>query len=137
MILQNAIRIIDIDKVLISFTTHDYVEFEGYFVDGGHEYQKFGHPAGKQDNVENLIIYHTDDLNTLKKNLLWGTYGIDGLQPLKFIKLISADTDHLKNILKLRNLTYDYLKIIESILEDKKMITRKNKILKIINKNII
>jgi hypothetical protein len=58
-------------------------------------------------------------------NAVWGTKGKDGNQPLTYILLKNADTDHLQNILSYK-VTSDkqskqdrYVKIIEHILKER------------------
>lgn len=131
-IIQNAIRIIDQDIILYSRSTHDYVEKDGYMVDGGTDYQRYSYPDGKKDNLENLILYDLDDFDTLKKKTIWGTHGKDGKQPLRYIKLINAETDHLEALLKQIYIYELKRKIIISIINDRSIITRRNKILKIL-----
>jgi hypothetical protein len=134
-IIQNAIRIIDKDIILYSRSTHDYVEKDGYMVDGGTDYQRYGYPDGKKDNFENLILYDLDNFDILKKKIIWGTYGKDGKQSLRFIKLINAEIDHLEALLKQKNIYGLKREIILSIINDRSIITRRNKILKIIKQN--
>lgn len=131
-IIQNAIRIIDQDTILISRNVHDYQEHDGYFVDGGNDYQRYGYPNGKQNNVENLLIHDTDDFHIIKRKMIWGTYGKDGKQPLRFIRLIDANTEHLEAILKIILVSELRKEIIKSIIFDRKLIERRNKIKRIV-----
>ena len=66
-----------------------------------------------------------------KKKLVWGTYGKDGKQPLKWAKFIDCEDDHLKAILKIR-VSDLYKKVIETILEERLIEFRANKIKKIL-----
>jgi len=133
-IIQNAIRIIDKDLILISRSTHDYCEVDGYMVDGGNDYQRYGHPDGMEHNVENLTLYDTDDFDTIKNKLVWGTYGKDGKQKLKWIKLKDAEIEHLEAINRQRKISDLRNQIINSIIEDKQLMIRGKKIEKIINR---
>lgn len=40
-------------------------------------------------------------------NAVWGTVGVSGRDPLKYVRLIDCSTEHLKNILKTEYLTKD------------------------------
>lgn len=133
-IIQNAIRIIDQDIILVSSSVHDYVEKDGYMVDGGTDYQRYGYPDDMQDNIENLILYDTDSFDTIKSKLVWGTYGKDGKQKLKWIKLINAEIDHLEAIVRQKHISDLRRQIIIDIIENKKLIERGNKIKRIVNR---
>ena len=41
-----------------------------------------------------------DPLDIRMKKTLWGTYGLNGDQPLKWVRLIDCSTDHLQAILR-------------------------------------
>jgi hypothetical protein len=59
-------------------------------------------------------------LEDAKKSLRWGTYGIDGKQPLQYVRLIDCATDHLRKILSGQPISELYREVIESILKDRK-----------------
>lgn len=56
-----------------------------------------------------------------KQKALWGTYGVNSDQPLRWKKLVDCDTDHLQNILRTQKGIYNtvYEDFIYSILEDR------------------
>jgi hypothetical protein len=123
------------DGVIIhSRDVHDYQEHDGYFVDGGEEYMRYGYPKGCQDKFEPLFIYENDDFQTKKEKAIWGTYGKDGKQPLRWVRLIDCEDDHLKAILKI-HIQPLYREIINVILEERVLKFRKEK-LKKISKNV-
>jgi len=97
-IIQNAIRIIDDDIILLSRSVHDYNEYKEYFVDGGRDYIRYGIPKGKENNVEKLFLYENDTIESFVNKKIWGTKGKDGNDPLKWVKLKDCEEDHLKNI---------------------------------------
>jgi len=133
-LIQNAIRIKEYDIILWSRTTHDYEEYKGYSVDGGTDYSLISIPEDKTlDDIESLEIYDDEPIESMMKKLLWGTYGKDGNQPLKYVKLFECETDHLHNILKSQRISDYYKSVINYILEYRRLQTRKNKILKIKN----
>jgi len=135
-LIQNAIRIIDEDIILISRSTHDYVEYNGYMVDGGRDYIRYSIPKGKEDNVEKLFLYDDEPIESAINKMIWGTRGKDGKQPVKWVKLKNCEEDHLKNILdyqkktNVHNIDNLIIKVIESILQN----YRRKKILNILNK---
>jgi hypothetical protein len=74
---------------------------------GGHT--KISRPRTKKELIELMF----------KRR--WGTYGIGGLQPLKWVRLVDCSSEHLKNILKTQFHINDlYRKIINFILQSRK-----------------
>ena len=132
-LIQNAIMTPD-GTIIHSREVHDYQEYDGYSVDGGNEYSRYGYPDGCQNKFEPLFLYENDDFDTKKEKILWGTYGKDGKQPFKWVKLINCEDDHLKAILKI-HISDLYKDIINSILEDRINEFRKQKLKKIL-KNV-
>lgn len=120
--------------IIHSRDVHDYQEHDGYTVDGGNEYAKYSYPPGCENKFEPLFLYENDDFDTKKEKLLWGTYGKDGKQPFKWVKLINCEDDHLKALLKL-HISDLYKNVIDTILEDRITEFRKQKLKKII-KNV-
>lgn len=67
-----------------------------------------------------LIEIKVDGLAQAKANATWLTKGIDRRQPTTAVLLVDCTTDHLKNIVANKpNLSADYRRVIESILEDR------------------
>lgn len=60
-------------------------------------------------------------MKTTKNTAIWGTYGINSDQPLRWKRLVDCDTDHLQNILCTQKHVYGtvYEKYIRSILSDR------------------
>ena len=133
-IIQNALQTPD-GTIIISRNVHDYAEHDGYFVDGGHDYCRYGFLPGCEDKYTPLFLFENDTFEKKKNNLVWGTYGKDGNQPLKWVKFIDCTDEHLEAILKHKNLTLKplYKKVIKSIQLDRLLILRKEKINKIID----
>lgn len=130
-LIQNALRTPD-GTIIVSRDVHDYVEHEGYFIDGGLEYSRVGWPVGGYHNYEPLFLYENDDFDLKKECLVWGTYGKDGKQPLKWVKFTECEDDHLKAILKM-HISDLYKEAINVILEERVMKFRKEKLRKILN----
>jgi hypothetical protein len=61
------------------------------------------------------------DFEHEKNTALWGTYGKNSDQPLRWKKLVDCDTDHLQNILRTQKHIYRtvYFDYIVSILKDR------------------
>ena len=62
-----------------------------------------------------------------KFETVWGTYGKDAKEPLRYVRLIDCSTDHLQAILKtqpqldfITSRGFTYRKIIQAILDDRK-----------------
>jgi hypothetical protein len=67
-----------------------------------------------------LITIKVDGLAAAKASATWLTKGIDRRQPTTAVLLVDCTTDHLKNIVANKpNLSADYRRVIESILEDR------------------
>ena len=69
---------------------------------------------------EDLIEIKVNGMDEAKKNAVWLTKGLDRSQPAFVIHLVQCTSTHLKNIvLNKPNLSSDYRRIIELILEDR------------------
>lgn len=88
--------------ILQSFNRHDYKTHldaktgETYMVDGGLDYCR-----GIVNKVpaESLCVFVGDDFNHIRSAFCWGTRGLDGRQPLKYVPLKDLNTDHIEAIL--------------------------------------
>ena len=63
-------------------------------------------------------------LDTAKK-FPWGTHGKSGKDPLRYISLGNADTEHLEAIAKQPHISENYSKAIKLILEDRQKSLKK------------
>lgn len=96
-IIRNRIRTPD-GTVLESRHRHDYVSYtdangETYMVDGGTSYLR---RSINNEPYEDLTVTLADAHDVVRENLLWGSYGKDGDQPLKLVCLADMDTDHIQ-----------------------------------------
>lgn len=67
-----------------------------------------------------LVEIRVDGIAQAKEHAVWLTKGIDHGQPVAVVRLIDCTSDHLKNIvLNKPNLSPDYRRVIDSILEDR------------------
>lgn len=102
-ILYNAILTPD-GTLLESLTRHDYkihqdtTDGKHYAVDGGTEYLRRGE---RGDSVELSVIDDGSmDISEVRKHFRWGTYGKDGTDPLRFVRLMDMDDDHVEIVLE-------------------------------------
>jgi len=98
IIIRNAIRTPD-GTILESRSRHDYrthLDKNGveYMVDGGLDYirrsMNVGHPA------QDLTVYLEDGHTRVREALTWGTYGPNGDQPLRWVRLMDMTSDHIQ-----------------------------------------
>lgn len=73
------------------------------------------HSINEHFNIEVL------DYEVVKAHACWGTFGFDGKGPLRWVKLVDCDTEHLQNILKTQpQIPSHYLMAIKDILKERK-----------------
>ena len=97
-LVYNAIRTPD-GTVLESMHRHDYKTYldkngKEYMVDGGLEYLRRNIHNG--DPYEEISVYTTDGHDIVREVVKWGTYGINGDQPLTYILLKDMNTEHIR-----------------------------------------
>jgi hypothetical protein len=88
--------------VLISRHRHDYVMCtcdNKTMLDGGTEYQRYG---GVDLSLIDLsgTIYLTDGFEKCRTAPIWGSYGKNGDEPLKFMSVSEMETEHLEAVIK-------------------------------------
>jgi hypothetical protein len=67
-----------------------------------------------------LVTIKVNGMTEAKANAVWLTKGKDRTQPATAVRLVDCTSDHLKNILINKpDLSDDYRRVIESILEDR------------------
>jgi hypothetical protein len=96
-LVYNAIRTPD-GTVLESITVHDYKTYtdangETYMVDGGLDYLRRNH--NPKAPAEDISLYDDAPHEQVRKLLKWGTYGVDGSQPLEYISICDMTLDHI------------------------------------------
>ena len=99
-LILNALRTPD-GTVIQSRHRHDYVTYtdangKTYMVDGGLDYLRRN---VHQDQVD-LSLYDDQPHEVQRVVLTWGTYGINGDQPLSYIRIADMETGHLEAVLK-------------------------------------
>jgi len=129
-IIQNAAKDITSNTYYQSTHVHHYVSIvcdgENYFIDGGQEYLRRNFI--NNDKLVDWSLYEGDSYDLIKARLLWGTYGINGDQPKKWIPLSECTTDHLKAILRTQTTISNNTRLlIEDILNDRGIKTEHQK----------
>ena len=99
-LIANALRTPD-GTVLESKSRHDYKEYidangKTYVIDGGLDY----HRRSANGDEENMCMYDDEPHETQVQVLTWGTYGINGDQPLQYKTIAEMDTAHIEAVLQ-------------------------------------
>ena len=100
-LIANALRTPD-GTVLESKSRHDYKTYtdangKQYMVDGGLEYVR---RSVHSDQID-MCMYDDEPHEIQAKVLTWGSYGINGDQPIRWIPIAEMDTAHIQAVLKL------------------------------------
>jgi len=126
-LIQNAVYHKGKKKFYISKHRHDFVEIplessamgESWtFIDGGLDYQRRGFISHPDLDLSYTLFSNATDQN-LVDHLLWGTYGVNGDQPLTYVLLKDCSSDHLQNILEIEKLNPIHRKVCKLILEER------------------
>ena len=88
-----------------------------YGIEGGLAYQKVLYD--KKDYID-ASIYTTDDFNIIRENIVWDTYGIDGNEELRHVKIKDLELDHIENIFLLPSLSIVFENMLLSEIEFRK-----------------
>ena len=103
MIIRNSLITPD-GTELISRHRHDYVEYTDangkvYMVDGGTDYLK---RSANGDEIDTSIVVADTDYgeNVVRENLMWGTRGKSGDEPLRWVALKDMETEHIEAVLE-------------------------------------
>ena len=104
-ILSNRIRTPD-GTILESLNRHDYVTHldangKEYMLDGGLDYVRRSANGGEQL----LTVYHDDPHEVIRDAVTWGTFGINGDEPLKYVTIADMSTEHLQACLDTQKTT--------------------------------
>jgi len=98
--IRNAMRTPD-GTILQSRHRHDYVTHTDandkfYMLDGGLSYVR----CSANGDEEMLVVTLAEPHEEVREACDWGTYGINGDQPLSYITLCDMTTDHIEAVLK-------------------------------------
>lgn len=126
-LIYNAIQTPD-GTILESRHRHDYKEYtdangKTYMIDGGLSYMRRSANGDEKD----ISVWDTDVHVTIREALTWGTYGKNGDQPLRYIKLSEMETDHITACLDTQSGMYPQIRsAMENELKYRKIIGHKN-----------
>lgn len=103
-LIRNALQTPD-GTVIESVHRHDYVTYtdangKQYMVDGGLSYLR---RSVHEDQVD-LSLYDDQPHEVQRDVLTWGTYGINGDQPLQYKAIADMDTGHLEAVVRMAGL---------------------------------
>lgn len=76
-------------------------------------------------NIENVQVLNSQDFDDVSsftykvKQAIWGTRGVDGTDPLKYVHLVDCSTKHLEAILDINTIGESYRNIINFILKNR------------------
>lgn len=122
-IVRNQIKTPD-GTIIRSRNRHDYVEYidsisgETYMVDGGISYLK---RTINDHKAEIMDIFYEDGHKACRVVDIWGTYGINGDEPLSYISVSEMSDSHMSNILaNVENINETIKKIILDEIEYRK-----------------
>ena len=98
--IRNAMRTPD-GTILQSRHRHDYVTHTDdngkfYMLDGGLSYVR----RSANGDEEMMAVTLAEPHEEIREACDWGTYGINGDQPLSYITLCDMTTDHIEAVLK-------------------------------------
>lgn len=99
MLIRNALQTPD-GTVLVSRYRHDYCTHKDangktYMVDGGLDYVRRSANGDEIDMCVTIDAPH----EIVREAMVWGTYGIDGQGPLRYVTLSEMSTDHIQAVL--------------------------------------
>lgn len=120
-VIQNAIYIIEEDRVVASTHRHHFHPFaihgNLYAIDGGCDYIRWIGDVQELINshdIINLNLVDTDNIAYMSQRLIWGTHPSQG--QVKYKRLIDLSTEHLRNIVNTQKVSKRYEDVIEYIL---------------------
>lgn len=100
-LIRNALQTPD-GTIIESTHRHDYVTHtdangKEYMVDGGLSYIR---RSANGDEID-MSLYNDQPHEVQRDVLTWGTYGIDGNQPLQYKTIADMDTGHLEAVVEM------------------------------------
>ncbi len=116
-LIRNAIQTPD-GTIIESRSRHDYVTHtdangKEYMVDGGLDYIR---RSANGDEID--LCLHDDEPHEVQRDVLtWGTYGINGDQPLQYKTIADMDTGHLEAVVAMSGVCPVRIKCMQKELE--------------------
>lgn len=100
-LIQNAF---EYDGVIYNSThVHDFVQTPdgAYCTDGGLEYLRRNFFCdGDYEDIKDLTLDSNSTIEEICNKLVWGTYGINGDQPLKWVRIADMTDSHRLAVLE-------------------------------------
>jgi len=104
---------------------HDFVQIvedgKVYAVDGGLDYARRVYDV---KDYTDILVYTTDSHETIRNNFRWGTRGISGNDPLKYILIKDMTESHINAVieyLKEQGCSWEFVQVFEDELTYRKM----------------
>ena len=96
MILKNSAMCGDCWQEIVSRHKHDYITCScgQLSIDGGSSYLK-----RNSNHYVDTSLSSEDDFDKIRNEFEWGARGVDGKQPLQYIKLKDIEITHIESIL--------------------------------------
>lgn len=105
-IVYNAVTCLVCHKTIESRHRHDYHVCgckNQAMVDGGHDYTRYG--AEDMSKLLKHTYYLTDPHEELREEVTWGTYGKEGKDPLRHVKIKDMSDAHVQAVIVYPNVT--------------------------------
>lgn len=100
-LILNRLTCLNCGEELISYNRHDYKTCKcenETFIDGGLDYCRYG---GKDlSKIETNCIYSDAPFEEIRKNLHRGSYGKNGDEPLKYVRLCDINEEWLEALIQ-------------------------------------
>ena len=96
----NQAKCLKCGDIIISHHRHDFKSCKcGLLsVDGGNDYTR--RLFRDRNDFEELSVYSDAEYSIIRQNIYRGSRGVDGKQPLTWIKLCDIDDSYLDNLIK-------------------------------------
>ena len=99
-LIVNRAKCLVCGDIIVSKYIHDYVTCEcgSLSVDGGQEYLKRSY--SDRSEVLELNLYQSSPWEEIRCNVYRGSRGVDGMKPLRWIRLCDIDDEYLDSLIK-------------------------------------
>ena len=109
-LIYNALRTPD-GRVLVSRSVHDYRSYtdkngKTYMIDGGREYVHYS----AHGDEELLTLYTDNEHSDIREVFTWGSFGINGDQPVEYSLLKNLTDEHIDAILDTQSSMPEYMR---------------------------
>jgi hypothetical protein len=114
-IVYNAVTCLACHKTLESRSRHDFKSCgcpNRAMVDGGHAYTRYG--AEDMSKLLKHTCYLTDPHEELREAVTWGTYGKEGKDPLRHVKIKDMSDAHVQAVIVYPNVAPWIVEILQN-----------------------